>query len=299
MGNDPANGVDPSGGITELPNVTVTASRRVAQTGSQISKVINTTTTTLKVVNQTYQIYQNKSGDQFETTNSGLGGSTTYSEESWTRIGERKETLYVEDDGLPSHMSGDRWQDRLKYFYEATHDLPNGSGWDEAMYIAEYRWNISHSYHFGNQRWTNDAFTTGGKEMLYAAPTAIEPTDGPESLIGGGMFIAGLRGLALKSGTRSIIKQGLKGKYDDLVSEATRKYGGNVTVQRNGKDLFRVHQSSSGHGYKVDQLNRIRQTPKGPMAGKQKVPVRKKHIRQLERALKGDPNYNLRTSSGK
>ena len=84
-----------------------------------------------------------------------------------------------------------------------------------------------------------------------------------------------------------------------MVEQATQKYGGNVTVQRDGVDLFRVHQTSSEHGFKVTQLKnnigRNGRVFKNPVD----VPVRKTHVDQLRRALNGDPRYNLRTFKDK
>ena len=102
-----------------------------------------------------------------------------------------------------------------------------------------------------------------------------------------------------KNGFKIIDSRTLKEAYSDLVEQATKLKGGNVTVQRDGKDLFRVHQPASGHGFEVTQF-RNNFTPDGKVfRNPQEVRVRRKHLKQLERALKGDPRYNLRTLKGK
>jgi hypothetical protein len=52
----------------------------------------------------------------------------------------------------------------------------------------------------------------------------------------------------------------------ELVNEATTTHGGNVTVKKDGEDLFRVHQLSSSHGTSVTQF---KNSPKiNPKTGK-------------------------------
>ncbi len=88
----------------------------------------------------------------------------------------------------------------------------------------------------------------------------------------------------------------IKERYKNAVKEATNRYKGNVTVQRNGVDLFRIHQTSSGHGLKITQFVRRPRPSDGKVFPTPKeVPVRRRHVEQLEKALKGDPRYNLRT----
>lgn len=87
----------------------------------------------------------------------------------------------------------------------------------------------------------------------------------------------------------------LKTAYKETVEEATKKHGGNVTVQRDGQDLFRVHQPDSGHGLKVNQT-RNNTSPDGVThKNRVDVPMRKSHYKKLKRALKGDPRYKIRT----
>jgi hypothetical protein len=90
----------------------------------------------------------------------------------------------------------------------------------------------------------------------------------------------------------------LKQTYGDLVEQSTKKYGGNVTVQRDGVDLFRVHQASSGHGLKVTQFkNNL--APNGTVFKNPiDVNVRKTHLKQLQRSLNGDTRYTIRTRGG-
>ena len=91
----------------------------------------------------------------------------------------------------------------------------------------------------------------------------------------------------------------IKQRYNDAVSEATSRHNGNVTVQRDGVDLFRVHQPTSGHGTNVTQIVRRPRPSDGKVfPTPREVPVRRTHVEQLERALKGDPRYNLRTRGG-
>jgi hypothetical protein len=97
---------------------------------------------------------------------------------------------------------------------------------------------------------------------------------------------------ARRNPARPTIKQ----RYTQAVDEATSMHGGNVTVQRDGVDLFRVHQSTSGHGTNVTQIvRRPRPSDGQSFPTPIEVPVRKTHVEQLERALRGDPRYNLRT----
>lgn len=91
----------------------------------------------------------------------------------------------------------------------------------------------------------------------------------------------------------------MKQAYGELVEQGTQKYGGNATIQRDGIDLFRVHQTTSGHGFTVTQFkNNV--TPSGRIFKNPiDVNVRKTHLNQLERALRGDPRYNIRTRGGR
>jgi hypothetical protein len=88
----------------------------------------------------------------------------------------------------------------------------------------------------------------------------------------------------------------VKESYKTAVAEATGRFKGNVTVARDGVTLFRVHQIDSGHGYKVTQFVRRPRPSDGVVFNtKREVPVRKTHVMQLERALRGDPRYQLLT----
>jgi hypothetical protein len=91
----------------------------------------------------------------------------------------------------------------------------------------------------------------------------------------------------------------LKESYLELVEEATERFGGNLTVKRDGIDLFRVHQPSSGHGVKVTQFrNNVGHGGK-IFKNDVDVNVRRTHFKQLNRALKGDPRYSIRTRGGR
>ena len=91
----------------------------------------------------------------------------------------------------------------------------------------------------------------------------------------------------------------IKERHLDAVAEATKRHNGNVTVQRDGVDLFRVHQPNSGHGTNVTQIvRRPRPSDGQAFPTPREVPVRRTHVEQLERALNGDPRFNLRTRGG-
>ena len=110
-----------------------------------------------------------------------------------------------------------------------------------------------------------------------------------------------LVGFARKGGKSSAVKRGsktLKQAYGELVGKATKKYGGNVTVQRDGVDLFRVHQTSSGHGFKVTQFKNNVGANGRVFKNNIDVNMRKTHFDQLRRALNGDPRYTIRTRGG-
>jgi RHS repeat-associated protein len=92
-----------------------------------------------------------------------------------------------------------------------------------------------------------------------------------------------------------------KKRYIELVDDARDIYDANVTVQRNGKDLFRVHQPSSGHGTNVTQIVR-RPRPSDGLVFEtpREVPVRRTHVKQLEKALDpGNSKYTVRTRRGR
>jgi RHS repeat-associated protein len=95
--------------------------------------------------------------------------------------------------------------------------------------------------------------------------------------------------------TRNSIRE----RYIDAVEAATKRHNGNVTVQRDGVDLFRVHQPTSGHGTNVTQMVRRPRPADGRIfTSPREVPVRRTHVEQLLRALRGDPRYGLRTRGG-
>jgi hypothetical protein len=98
-------------------------------------------------------------------------------------------------------------------------------------------------------------------------------------------------------------KQTIKQRYATALSQSMqRSNNANVTVQRGGKDLFRVHKTTSGHkpNHVTQQIpNKHPKAPPGAVNQKD-VPIRRKHVEQLERAL--DPNntrYRMRTQNGK
>ena len=92
----------------------------------------------------------------------------------------------------------------------------------------------------------------------------------------------------------------LQQEYERLVEQARRIHGGNVTVQRNGRDLFRVHRPSSGHGFTVSQTVRRPRPSDGRVFERTTdVPVSQKHVRQLQQALQGVGGYGVRTRGGR
>jgi hypothetical protein len=121
-------------------------------------------------------------------------------------------------------------------------------------------------------------------------------------LLAAGGIVAGIvpggKGV-LKGGVKIsvVAKTTIKQRYSEGVAEALRrKNGANVTVQRDGVDLFRVHKPDSGHGTQVTQIVRNTRPSDGAVfPNPRDVPVRRTHVEQLERALRGDPRYNLRT----
>jgi RHS repeat-associated protein len=93
--------------------------------------------------------------------------------------------------------------------------------------------------------------------VAFVEHESLEPGSGRLEEAGLGhpieLIASGLLGIA-----RSAISKpaSLQAAYATLVSTARRRFGGNVTVQRDGRDLFRIHQPSSGHGYSVTQIVR-------------------------------------------
>ena len=164
-----------------------------------------------------------------------------------------------------------------------------------ALFITGQTWGISVAHH------QFDAGNVGHvvNEYVYDATVNLQVCCGIHSQgqnANDGYLLA-LTGdfLATKGAGKPTIKQ----RYTDAVQEATKRHNGNVTVQRDGVDLFRVHQPTSGHGTNVTQIVRRPRPSDGKVFPTPRdVPVRRTHVEQLERALKGDTRYNLRTRGG-
>jgi RHS repeat-associated protein len=92
-------------------------------------------------------------------------------------------------------------------------------------------------------------------------------------------------------------KKTVKEQYKDLTDQTRQQLGGNVTVQKKGKDVFRVHNTSSGHGYKVTKFETSPRT-RGNISAKD-VPVTGRYVKQLKKAINKEGGYRLRTKSGK
>jgi RHS repeat-associated protein len=195
MGNDPGNNVDPTGGwgdpISTLDMVTVVGKAKTGSSALSLgTKLIATTATTLKAVTLTYNIYQNAIGEQFETKNLSLGDNISDGGQDWNKVGTGTRTVYVEQP-TTDILSPGEWQQRLAYFYRASHVLPDGSTEDDWWDFAEQTWNGAHATPFGNVKYTNNSFWTGGREEISVAPTAVQPSDSPvEFFIGGGAKFA-------------------------------------------------------------------------------------------------------------
>ncbi|MBN8667463.1 MAG: RHS repeat-associated core domain-containing protein [Chitinophagales bacterium] len=98
---------------------------------------------------------------------------------------------------------------------------------------------------------------------------------------------------------KNLGKKTLKEKYDDLYDYTRKSYGGNVTIRRKGKDIFRIHnpKKPDSHGYKVTELERSTRT-KGYATPKDRK-VTKRHIRKIIKAINGEGGYDIRTLKNK
>ena len=88
---------------------------------------------------------------------------------------------------------------------------------------------------------------------------------------------------------------------DDLVIRLRKEYGGNVTVMKDGVDIFRVHQPGK-HNFDGTSVTHIRvhDTPNGPkrIADSKAVPFDEQSFEILQKAANNLDGYSLRTLSG-
>ncbi|HMJ46873.1 MAG TPA: hypothetical protein VK498_06055, partial [Ferruginibacter sp.] len=75
-----------------------------------------------------------------------------------------------------------------------------------------------------------------------------------------------------------------------------KKYGGNVTVTKKGRDLFRIHKPGSGHGDKVTKFETSPRTRNMPSA--KDVKVTGAHVKKLRKAMNNEGGYKVRTKKG-
>jgi RHS repeat-associated protein len=91
-------------------------------------------------------------------------------------------------------------------------------------------------------------------------------------------------------------KKTVKQQYKELTDQTRKEMGGNVTVQKKGKDLFRIHKTTSGHGFKVTKFEASPRTNGKPSA--KDVPVNGNHIKKLKKAINKEGGYGLRKRNG-
>jgi hypothetical protein len=89
---------------------------------------------------------------------------------------------------------------------------------------------------------------------------------------------------------------------DALVKKLKAEYGGNVTVMKDGVDIFRVHQPGT-HGSDVATITKIieHNTPNGPMrrAASEISTFDQTTFEILQQASNGEGGFSLRTLGGK
>lgn len=146
------------------------------------------------------------------------------------------------------------------------------------------------------------AFDYGG-----AVPVAGEAIDGLNAAIyalRGDWKNAGLSTAAMIPilGTGSTLTKVAAKNSDELVALSKQLHGGNVTVTRNGQDLFRVHQSGT-HGSAKATVTNFQNNSKGilnPNTGKSYKnavhgSMTRSHVNKLYKALTGQGGYSIRT----
>ncbi|TAF34695.1 MAG: hypothetical protein EAZ57_02970 [Cytophagales bacterium] len=93
-----------------------------------------------------------------------------------------------------------------------------------------------------------------------------------------------------------------QGAADDLVVGLKNTHGGNVTVMKDGVDIFRVHQPGT-HRSSVATITKIREhmTPKGPMriADSKSSPFDQSTFDMLRQAANNQGGYSVRTLGGR
>ncbi|MBK8153298.1 MAG: hypothetical protein IPK61_09750 [Saprospiraceae bacterium] len=93
-----------------------------------------------------------------------------------------------------------------------------------------------------------------------------------------------------------------QGAGDDLVVGLKNTHGSNVTVMKDGVDIFRVHQPGT-HRSSVSTITKIREhmTPKGPMriADSKSSSFDQSTFDMLRQAANSQGGYSLRTLGGR
>jgi RHS repeat-associated protein len=161
---------------------------------------------------------------------------------------------------------------------------------------------------------SGDLITQGGNMAFFAAPTSkltgptaevfdefIDPY-AVHSVSGGGST-AGSINSGVSFTEEFVVSAGrtynLESAYSSLVNQTRQMFGGNVTVMRNGRDLFRVHQPTSGHGFDVTEFQPFIRQDGASFINRVNVPVNQTHLTQLQKALDGVDGYLLRTRGGR
>lgn len=102
----------------------------------------------------------------------------------------------------------------------------------------------------------------------------------------------------------TLASKGIQGAADDLVVGLKRSHGGNVTVMKNGRPVFRVHQPGT-HGKANATITKFRQGI-NPKSGKTfNIPAKKvsafdkKTFDILKKASRGQDGYSVVTKGGR
>ncbi len=120
---------------------------------------------------------------------------------------------------------------------------------------------------------------------IEVSPAIPSANQGP-----GGLDLVAARQTGLYTGPVSNISsltQNAQATYINLVNQTRQSFGGNVTVMRNGRDLFRVHKPTSGHGLNVTEFQQNIRPDGASFINRANVPANQTHLNQLWKAVNG------------
>ena len=137
------------------------------------------------------------------------------------------------------------------------------------------------------------AFSTGSSDAGNSSQQTPEQKTIDQSTVAHSGNTQSAQSNTASSSSKKTVKQ----QYKELTDQTRKDMGGNVTVQKKGKDVFRTHNTSSKHGYKVTKFETSPRTNGKPSA--KDVPVTGGHVKKLKKAMYNEGGYKLRTRSGK